>query len=167
MGIFDKVMNINRIKEAIDASKLGKSELSKLAKVSRTTIDNLLLGADVKVSTIENLAHVLKVPVGFFFDDSNFVHVSASGNQSIATNSGAVTVGGQNENSGRVGFPNNCGSIDTNDKEDNVTTLTETVSTLTRELEVSQQQKSDLIIVVANSQKQIQQLTNMIDRLTQ
>lgn len=167
MDVFDKVMNINRIKEAINASKLGKSELSKLAKVSRTTIDNLLLGADVKVSTIENLAHVLKVPVGFFFDDSNFVHVSASGNQSIATNSGDVTVGGQNANSGRVGVPNSCGSIDTHNKEDNVTTLTETVSTLTRELEVSQQQKSDLIIVVANSQKQIQQLTNMIDRLTQ
>lgn len=167
MGVFDKVMNINRIKEAIVASKLGKSELSKLAKVSRTTIDNLLLGADVKVSTIENLAHVLKVPVGFFFDDSNFVHVSASGNQSIATNSGDVTVGGQNANNGRVGIPNNCGSIDTNDKEDNVTTLTETVSMLTRELEVSQQQKGDLISVVANSQKQIQQLTNMIDRLTQ
>lgn len=167
MDVFDKVMNINRIKEAIGASKLGKSELSKLAKVSRTTIDNLLLGADVKVSTIENLAHVLKVPVGFFFDDSNFVHVSASGNQSIATNSGDVTVGGQNENNRRVGVSNSCGSMDTNNKEDNVTTLTETVSTLTRELEVSQQQKGDLISVVANSQKQIQQLTNMIDRLTQ
>lgn len=156
-------MNINRIAEAIKASKLGKSELSKLTKVSRTTIDNLLDGADVKVSTIENLAYVLKVPVGYFFDDCGFVQVTASGDQSIATNSGDVTVGGQNENNGHIGTQN----TDTQQKQDNVTTLTETVSTLTRELETSQQQKSDLISVVANSQKQIQQLTNMIDRLTQ
>lgn len=51
--------------------------------------------------------------------------------------------------------------------KDNVTTLTETVATLTRELETSQQQKSDLIGVVSTSQKQIEQLTNIIDRLTQ
>lgn len=167
MNIFDKVMNINRIKEAIIASKIGKSELSKLAKVSRTTIDNLLLGADVKVSTIENLAHVLKVPVGFFFDDSNVIHVSASGNQSIATNSGDVTIGEQNVNKMRLKPLNASDSISTHEKEYNVATLTKTVSTLTKELEVSQQQKGDLISVVANSQKQIQQLTNMIDRLTQ
>lgn len=167
MNICDKVMNIKRIKEAIDASKFGKSELSKLAKVSRTTIDNLLLGADVKVSTIENLANVLKIPVGFFFDDSNFVHVSASGNQSIATNSGDVNIGGQGTNKTHQNPPNASDSISTHEKEYNVATLTETVSTLTKELEVSQQQKGDLISVVANSQKQIQQLTNMIDRLTQ
>lgn len=159
-------MNINRIKEAIQASKLGKSELSKLTKVSRTTIDNLLDGADVKVSTIESLAYVLKVPVGYFFDDCGLIQVTASGNQSIATNSGDVTVGAQNENSGHIGTQNNYSS-DAQQKQDNVTTLTETVSTLTRELETSQQQKSDLIDVVATSQKQIQQLTNMVDRLTQ
>lgn len=162
MDIFDKRMNINRITEAIKASKLGKSELSKLTKVSRTTIDNLLDGADVKVSTIESLAYVLKVPVGYFFDDCGFIQVTASGDQSIATNSGDVTFGGQNDNNGHIGVQ----GIDTHDKKDNVTTLTETVSTLTRELETSQQQKSHLIEVVATSQKQIQQMTDIIDRLT-
>ena len=166
MNSLDKIMNINRIKEAITASKLGKSELSKLTKVSRTTIDNLLEGADVKVSTIESLAYVLKVPVGYFFDDSGLIHVTASGDQSIATNSGDVTVGGQNENNGHIGTQNNYAYPDTMQKQDNVTTLTETVSTLTRELETSQQQKSHLIEVVATSQKQIQQMTDIIDRLT-
>lgn len=159
-------MNINRITEAIKASKLGKSELSKLTKVSRTTIDNLLDGADVKVSTIESLAYVLKVPVGYFFDDCGFIQVTASGDQSIATNSGDVTFGGQNDNNRHIGVQNNYSGIDTHDKKDNVTTLTETVSTLTRELETSQQQKSHLIEVVATSQKQIQQMTDIIDRLT-
>lgn len=159
-------MNINRIAEAIKASKLGKSELSKLTKVSRTTIDNLLDGADVKVSTIESLAYVLKVPVGYFFDDCGVIQVTASGDQSIATNSGDVTLG-ENAYKGSIGVQNNYSSIkNTRDTKDNVTTLTETVSTLTKELDTSQQQKSHLIEVVATSQKQIQQMTDIIDRLT-
>ena len=159
-------MNINRIAEAIKASKLSKSELSKLTKVSRTTIDNLLDGADVKVSTIESLAYVLKVPVGYFFDDCGVIQVTASGDQSIATNSGDVTFGDKNAYKGSIGVQNNYSNIKTRDTKDNVTTLTETVSTLTKELDTSQQQKSHLIEVVATSQKQIQQMTDIIDRLT-
>ena len=107
----------------------------------------------------------------FFYKGTKYastsVQVTASGNQSIATNSGDVTVGAQNENSGHIGTQNNYSGTNPQDRKDNVTTLTETVSTLTRELETSQQQKSDLIDVAATSQKQIQQLTNMVDRLTQ
>ena len=158
-------MNINRIREAIEVSKISKSELSKLTKVSRTTIENLLAGADVKVSTIENLAYVLKLPVGYFFDD-NIVNITASGAQSIATNSGDVTYNGQTDNNGRIGVQNNYGCHDSKDKKDNVTTLTDTVATLTKELETSQQQKSHLIDVVSTSQQQILQMTNIIDRLT-
>lgn len=158
-------MNINRIREAIEVSKISKSELSKLTKVSRTTIENLLAGADVKVSTIENLAYVLKLPVGYFFDD-NIVNITASGAQSVATNSGDVTYNGQTDTNGHIGVQNNYGCHDSKDKKDNVTTLTDTVATLTRELETSQQQKSHLIDVVSTSQQQILQMTNIIDRLT-
>lgn len=158
-------MNINRIREAIEVSKISKSELSKLTKVSRTTIENLLAGADVKVSTIENLAYVLKLPVGYFFDD-NIVSITASGAQSVATNSGDVTYNGQTDNNGHIGVQNNYGCHDSEDKKDNVTTLTDTVATLTKELETSQQQKSHLIDVVSTSQQQILQMTNIIDRLT-
>ncbi|WP_314809639.1 hypothetical protein [Segatella oris] len=107
----------------------------------------------------------------FFYKGTKYastsVQVTASGDQSIATNSGDVTIGGQNDNNGNIGVQNNYSGTNPQDRKDNVTTLTETVSTLTRELETSQQQKSDLIDVVATSQKQIQQLTNMVDRLTQ
>lgn len=160
-------MNIKRIKEKIEASKISKSDISKLTKVSRTTIENLLSGADVKVSTIENLANVLNVPVGYFFDDGNFIQISANGAQSIATNSGDVTITSENANNCAVKPRNTLGGINTHESKDNVTTLTETVATLTRELETSQEQKSSLIGVVSTSQKQIEQLTNMIDRLTQ
>ena len=39
-------------------------------------------------------------------------------------------------------------------------------STLTKELETTQQQQNNLIEVVTTSQKQIQQMTDIIDRLT-
>lgn len=160
-------MNIKRIKEKIEASKISKSDISKLTKVSRTTIENLLSGADVKVSTIENLANVLNVPVGYFFDDGNFIQISANGAQSIATNSGDVTFGANSASENNITTQNNYGYNLSGEHKDNVTTLTETVATLTRELETSQQQKSNLINVVSTSQKQIEQLTNIIDRLTQ
>lgn len=165
-SLSDNFMNINRIKELIDASKIGKSRLSELTKVSRTTIENLLAGADVKVSTIENLAYVLKVPVGYFFDDG-VVNVTASGMQAIATASGAVSVGTKNSVDGdNIGTQYNYAGYDNETRKDTITTLTETVATLTKELDTSQQQKSHLITVVATSQQQIQQLTAMVDRLT-
>ena len=165
-SFYDNYMNINRIKELIEASKIGKSRLSELTKVSRTTIENLLAGADVKVSTIENLAYVLKVPVGYFFDDG-VINVSASGMQAIATASGAVSVGTKNNVDGdSIGTQYNYAGYDNETRKDTIMTLTETVATLTKELDTSQQQKSHLIDVVATSQQQIQQLTAMVDRLT-
>lgn len=164
-------MTGEELKNILVRNGLQQKDIAEKLSMSQQNFGASLKVRDIKTGFLEQICDALNVSMDFFYHGTKYapgaVHVSALGNQSIATNSGAVTVGGQNENSGRVGFPNNCGSIDTNDKEDNVTTLTETVSTLTRELEVSQQQKSDLIIVVANSQKQIQQLTNMIDRLTQ
>ena len=165
-SFYDNYMNINRIKELIETSKIGKSRLSELTKVSRTTIENLLAGADVKVSTIENLAYVLKVPVGYFFDDG-VINVTASGMQAIATASGAVSVGTKNSVDGdSIGTQYNYAGYDNETRKDTITTLTETVATLTKELDTSQQQKSHLIDVVATSQQQIQQLTTMLDRLT-
>lgn len=64
-------MNIRKVKEAIVSSKLDKKTIAERCGVSRTTIDNLLSGADVKISTIEKLADVLSVPAGSFFDYSD------------------------------------------------------------------------------------------------
>ena len=52
-------MNVQRIVDIITSSKLSKIDIASKMKVSRTTLDNLLNGADVKVSTVENLAEVL------------------------------------------------------------------------------------------------------------
>lgn len=60
-------MNVQRIVDIITSNKLSKIDIASKMKVSRTTLDNLLNGADVKVSTVENLAEVLGVEVAEFF----------------------------------------------------------------------------------------------------
>jgi len=64
-------MNVQRIMDIIVSNKLSKIDIAAKMKVSRTTLDNLLNGADVKVSTIESLAEVLGVSVAEFFDASS------------------------------------------------------------------------------------------------
>lgn len=159
------------LKSILFRNGIQLKDVAEKLDMSQQNFSNALKVADIKTGLLEKLCDVLNVTLEFFYHDtkylsSSIVQVTASGDQSIATNSGDVTFGGQNDNNGHVSVQNNYGGTNAYDKKDNVTTLTETVSTLTKELETSQQQKSDLIVVVANSQKQIQQLTNMLDRLT-
>lgn len=70
-------MNVQRIMNVITSNKLSKIDIASRMKVSRTTLDNLLNGADVKVSTVENLAEVLGVDVAEFFrSDDNATSLS-------------------------------------------------------------------------------------------
>lgn len=62
-------MNINKLNELLNSSKLNKVQIAERCGVSRTTLDNVLAGADAKISTIESLAKVLGVSVGYLFDE--------------------------------------------------------------------------------------------------
>ena len=68
-------MNVRKINELISSSKMNKVQIAEKCQISRTTLDNLLSGADVKVSTIEALAKVLGVQVSEFFTDNKDIHV--------------------------------------------------------------------------------------------
>lgn len=164
-------MTGEELKYILAHTRLQFKDLAAELEMSQQNFSKALKVSDIKTGFLEKLCDVLNVSMDFFYKGTKYastsVQVTASGNQSIATNSGDVTVGAQNDNNGHIGVQNNYSGTNPQDRKDNVTTLTETVSTLTRELETSQQQKSDLIDVVATSQKQIQQLTNMVDRLTQ
>ena len=63
-------MNINKLKEYLEHSKLSKKQFAEQCGVTRVTIDNALRGADIRVSILESIAKVLKVPVGALFDES-------------------------------------------------------------------------------------------------
>ena len=159
-------MNIEKLRVLFEKSTDKYGDAKEMGTTYQTLYNLIYKGSICKVDLLEKIAAFYRVPVGYFFDEVTLTQITASGDQSIATNSGDVTFGGQNDNNGHIGVQNNYGGTNTHDKKDNVTTLTETVSTLTRELETSQQQKSHLIEVVATSQKQIQQMTDIIDRLT-
>ena len=63
-------MNINKLKKAIDKSRLTKKEIAEKCGFSTTTLFGVLKGDDVKISTVEKLASVLGIPVGEFFTDN-------------------------------------------------------------------------------------------------
>lgn len=64
-------MNFNVLNNLVEHSKLNKAQIAERAHISRTTLDNALNGADVKVSTIESLADVLGVNPSVFFSSEN------------------------------------------------------------------------------------------------
>lgn len=68
--INNNIMNINKLNEILNSSKLNKIQIAEKCNISRTTLDNVLSGADAKISTIESLAKVLDVQVGILFDNS-------------------------------------------------------------------------------------------------
>ena len=64
-------MNIKRLNKLINSSKLIKVQIAERCCISRTTLDNVLAGADAKISTIESLAKVLEINVGYLFNDTD------------------------------------------------------------------------------------------------
>ena len=159
-------MNIEKLKDLFEKSSDKYGAAKEMGTTYQTLYNLIYKGSICKVDLLEKIASFYHVPVGYFFDEVTLTQITASGAQSVATNSGDVTYNGQTDNNGHIGVQNNYGCHDGKDKKDNVTTLTDTVATLTKELETSQQQKSHLIDVVSTSQQQILQMTNIIDRLT-
>lgn len=63
-------MNFSLLNLLVEKSKMGKARIAEKAKISRTTLDNALNGADIKISTIESLSCVLGVSPSVFFADT-------------------------------------------------------------------------------------------------
>ena len=70
-------MNISKLEKLVKDSKLSKVEIADLAGITRVTLDNALNGSDVKISTVEAIASVLKVSAATFFDDSDDIQPSS------------------------------------------------------------------------------------------
>ncbi len=160
-------MNIEKLKALFEKSPDKYGDAKQMGTTYQSLYNLIYKGSTCKVDLLERIAAFYRVPVGYFFDEVNLTQITASGMQAIATASGAVSVGTKNSVDGdSIGTQYNYTGYDNEMRKDTITTLTETVATLTKELDTSQQQKSHLIDVVATSQQQIQQLTAMVDRLT-
>lgn len=69
------VMNLDKIKSYIEENGMGLVSLASKMSVSRIALENLLNGADVKISIIEALANTLGVKVVDLFNNNK---ISAS-----------------------------------------------------------------------------------------
>lgn len=63
------MINIKKVNSLIKSNRFTKVELSKQSGLSKMTIDKILKGGEVNVSSLESLANALGVKVGYFFDD--------------------------------------------------------------------------------------------------
>ena len=97
-------MNISKINSYVASNKLGKGEIAERCGISRTTLDNVLSGADVKISTVEKLASVLGGSVGSFFDEQPTSTANASGDRSVAAINSEISVGENLADSERVAY---------------------------------------------------------------
>lgn len=82
-------MNFSLLNKLVEKSKLNKYQIAEKAGISRTTLDNALNGADIKVSTIEKLSNVLGVLPAIFFDEPS-AGVTVSGHHNQVNASGAT-----------------------------------------------------------------------------
>lgn len=67
-------MDFSLLNSLVEKSKMGKAQIAEMAKISRTTLDNALNGADIKISTIESLSNVLGVSPSVFFGVNNDIN---------------------------------------------------------------------------------------------
>lgn len=63
-------MNISKLNELVDKSKLAKQSICEKCGFTRPTLDNALSGGDIKISTLKSLADFFNVSVGYLFDES-------------------------------------------------------------------------------------------------
>lgn len=100
-------MDYKLLEKLVNESKLGKTKIAELSGMSRTTLDNAINGADIKISTLESIAKSIGVNVGVLFNEDPAV-ISSSVNVSGTVN-GTVT-GGQNVTNFHANGTHNTGS---------------------------------------------------------
>lgn len=69
----NNVMNLAKINEYIQENGIGLVSLASKIKISRAALENILNGADVKISTVEALAKALGLKVVDLFNNDKLV----------------------------------------------------------------------------------------------
>lgn len=62
-------MNTKRLAELIKKSGKTKVQIAKSCGITRVTLDNALVGGDIRISIVESIANALNVKVGYLFDE--------------------------------------------------------------------------------------------------
>ena len=62
-------INIAKLNKIIESSDLTKTQIADKCNISRTTLDNVLYGADAKLSTIERITEVIGISVADLYSN--------------------------------------------------------------------------------------------------
>jgi transcriptional regulator with XRE-family HTH domain len=65
------MIDAKKVQEVLDKSKLTKREVCRRSSLSRPTLDKLLKGEEVKVSSLETYARLMNVEIGYFFENGS------------------------------------------------------------------------------------------------
>lgn len=109
--------NLFIIRDLADRKGLTLRDIATKIGISEGGLQKLMANGSTKTSTIEDLAKVLDVPVGAFFDDYK------GGNQTIAHNGSAASIYGN-------------ASVGENDKDKEIAHLKEIVAEKERTIQI-------------------------------
>ncbi len=72
------------LKHKIRETGVTLKEVSDLLGITSQALNSIFNAKDVRSGTIEKVAHVLQVPVSYFYDELNYQSAIATGNESVA-----------------------------------------------------------------------------------
>lgn len=114
--------------------------------VSSQALNSTFNASDVKSSTLEKLCDALSLDLSFFYGGTKYAPTQVRADHgSIAAGGGSRIQGNTTTSSVTNNYGETCAD---GEPSPIVQTLTESVATLTRELETSQEQKSSLIKII-------------------
>lgn len=81
-----------QLKALMEKRKLKDSDVLRLCGFTRPTLNKIQNNGNITIETLATLANGLKVPVGYFFDESASTTITTSGDYSPASDSGDITL---------------------------------------------------------------------------
>lgn len=70
-----------KLRDLMESNGDTKVGLGAQTRLSDQTINNILNGSDMKVSSLQKIALYYKMPIGYFFDETNRTYISGDKNQ--------------------------------------------------------------------------------------
>lgn len=138
-------MNGEELKNKLRLTGINLTDIADKAGMSQANFSASLKVKDVKTGFIEKLCDVLSLDLSFFYGGTKYAPSQIHADHGSIAAGGGSRIQGNTTNTTTNNYGDGCG---TGEPSPIVQTLTESVATLTKELETSQEQKSSLIKII-------------------
>lgn len=138
-------MNGEELKNKLRLTGINLTDIADKAGMSQANFSASLKVKDVKTGFIEKLCDVLSLDLSFFYGGTKYAPSQIHADHGSIAAGGGSHIQGNTTNTTTNNYSDDCG---TGGSSSIVQTLTESVATLTKELETSQEQKCSLIKII-------------------